>query len=156
MADNEGRCISCGFLAKRPMRSEYQGYSRIFEVDQAERAEPLLAFRASLEPGGSSGFPWDLFCLRQAADLSREIGPIGGDQLGTAGRAEAAKRVINKDRHCDKWFSYTVGLEPKDHYMELRTIQLERDRQEFQLRIVELERGIRQHQEESRAEQDAR
>jgi hypothetical protein len=40
--------------------------------------------------------------------------------------------------------------------MELRTRQLERDREEFQLRIFELEQGIRQDQATSRAAQATR
>src|SRR5713226_905758 len=99
MENPRGRCVSCGFLAKRAKR---QGYGRphagYHEVEQVDRENPLASF--DFVPGDTNAVQkGELACYRNAADLPSEI---RNDQ--------AAREAIRKHRSCIRWKTYEPGL----------------------------------------------
>jgi hypothetical protein len=120
----DGRCISCGFLAKRPRRGPGGRYPGVFELIEEERECPEAAF--SMVHPANVYVETDVVCFRRSADLPAEIRAAGGPTN------EAGRRVLGFDRRCTRWGSYTPGLDPRDHLMERRVRHLEQDRNAFQ------------------------
>jgi hypothetical protein len=113
MDDNRGRCVSCGFLARRPVRRDGLSYSGIAEVEVTERESPIIGLQAGKQP--ENVVVWDFICFRNVADLPAEI-----QGISTADRANAAGVAFHKDRRCASWFRYEMGFHPKENLMEQR------------------------------------
>jgi len=128
MPANEGRCVSCGFLAKFDLH--YSGPPPyIYEMPPKDRGtgeRSGIRLEAARE---ITGFPQ---CYVNAFDLWNEIRTAVQD-----GNNEfaAARQVFDSDRHCSKWHRYTQGYSPQEHLEELRVQELESKRQEFEHRM---------------------
>jgi hypothetical protein len=61
---------------------------------------------------------------------------------------EQIKALIQKDRKCDSWCKWQEGIEPKEHFEEVKAEQLEQDRRAFELKLFEMSQKV---QEDSRA-----
>jgi hypothetical protein len=107
-----------------------------FEVDQDERASPGMAFW--LTPTGDQGRHVDseLACYRAAFNLVRETEMAMPALLFN--REEAARQVLAKPRECNRWGEYQPGLDPHGHLMELKFIELEESRKNFQLQMAKM------------------
>jgi hypothetical protein len=127
-----GRCINCGFLAKRVL------------LDQRRRAITPSYHEVGWD-GREEGYVWECvqdpfvgpvgaepFCFTHAADLIPEIGSARGE-LGN--ELKAAQKVFAKDRHCNSWYRYNPGLSPKEHFEQMNMELLERSRREFEERL---------------------
>lgn len=127
MATLQGRCISCGFLAKH---AEPGGnYTTYFEVETAERTSGLVFSHVPDSYGGP--VKTTPICFRNACALGQEIVDDGRPAELDADR-DAARRVFLKDRHCDQWFQYTPGLSPQQHLGDLAMREQEERQYKFQ------------------------
>lgn len=126
---SEGRCISCGFLAKFDLH--YSGPPPyIYEMPPRDREtgeRSGLRLEAARE---ITGFPQ---CYVNASDIWKEIGTARRDR--NIDEFSATRQVLDQDRHCSKWYPYTQGYSPQEHLEEKRVLQLEKDRKEFEFRI---------------------
>ena len=113
------RCGDCGFLARRPMRSEEHTYTGIVEVDPAERENPAIGLRAR-HPQLNTVIAWDYICFRGVYDIPKEVQGITVAEQGVSILA-----VFNQARVCPAWSAYQMGLDPKEHLMEKRLLLLE-------------------------------
>lgn len=123
MAD-DGRCISCRFLAKFAIAPDPSGGKQPvehFEVDREDRAHPdrISAF---VTPGLTGRITEGIACHRGAADLAAEVKEVDAfpSVIGSAFR-----RVLNRDRNCPQWARYIPGFSPHEHLMELERRDLE-------------------------------
>jgi hypothetical protein len=154
-SEDKGRCVNCGFLAKRTRSdpSNRASTPKYYEVEsEARKNGEVWSYVQDSRIGPIGTEP---FCFRQAAQIADEIlsitGQFGSDRM-------AARDVFVKDRNCKSWYRYNPGLNPKDHFdqmnMELLEnarrdfeLRLEKDRKEFDLRLFEISQKI---QEDSR------
>jgi hypothetical protein len=68
-----------------------------------------------------------------------------GGLPGTTERArkdEAARRVLNRDRRCAKWYGYLHGLDPFETYRDLREREIEGERQRFERALAKFQGEI--------------
>ena len=126
------RCITCGFLAKRPGlidgRYRTPGF---FEVDTEDRTKPSTSTFTVLDPITQSAPTADIVCYRGAASLPDEVRARGSNLT----REEAFTRVITTERTCERWFEHTPGFDPKEHLAELRLQQGELARAALERRV---------------------
>ena len=103
------------------------------EAEQFFRDKPLASF--DFVPGeANAAHRGELSCFRSAADLQMEV----TDAVKAGGDADRAMcDTINKDRACDRWIQYKPGLDPRQHFFEKSTVDLEEDRRQFQLVLNE-------------------
>jgi F0F1-type ATP synthase membrane subunit c/vacuolar-type H+-ATPase subunit K len=137
------RCRSCGFLAKK--RDLWH------EVTDEERDLGDLH--------GSTGRSYEQeinlrpACFRHAFGLGQEwkdaVAAAEADIRWPALPAvfRAGRTILDRDRECQKWCPYTPGFSPKDHFEELRMMQLEEDRRKHNVELAQLraasdERGL--------------
>lgn len=129
--ENEGRCVSCGFL------------SRDTESHESGRPEVTSASRRTGR-FGSGWFP-EPMCSREVADLCSaalaEPTPQGSDTR-TCNPSQILA-VIRKDRKCPSWFQYEPLHSPKEHAEMQRMIEIEKMRQENARILAEMEREQR-------------
>jgi len=50
--------------------------------------------------------------------------------------------VFSKDRECEYWYPYTLGLTPKEHLEEVKMQLLENSRRDFELRLFKITEQI--------------
>lgn len=121
------QCSDCGFL-ERKVRYLGEG-PRHNEVSQNERDTGDVAGRYNGDDlDGIVG------CLRAVVDLRAEVEAActsaGAD--GEATRAAIALPVLNKPRACGKWTKYKPGFSPKEHLEEVRMLELEAHRRDWE------------------------
>jgi hypothetical protein len=127
-----GRCQTCGFLSKHAV----PGFKSLptptfYEIEMVERYFGLVFKHV---PDLSVGeVPTEPACFVSAIPRFYDaMSPYleRGDPL-----EDAAKHAFLEDRHCKEWFPYTQGRSPKEHLEELKMLQLEQRRQEFEERM---------------------
>ena len=116
MQDQTGRCVSCGYLAKRAYDrratfNETRFDREYLEVDPQEREQGEASWYSDPDQGNIQAAP---FCFRQVLYFDPSV----------------FKETILEDRHCVKWGSYTPGFSPREHYEEAQMLQLEQMRRE--------------------------
>jgi hypothetical protein len=121
----EGQCISCGFLGKRPVDEHI---AECFGITARERAEGNIGVD---EP---QFIPW---CFMGKYHLAREVNELGGDELAK----KKVSTIIQRHRECDRWYPAKEWLSPKEHYEQLKMMQVEQDRKQFEERMEEDRRG---------------
>ena len=126
---DEGRCISCGFLAKVCARPHVEGVFGHYEVSGDERQEPSTASSMALRAGTFvSGVRTDLVCFRQRSEF--------GDRLATGTLEQSLRNAEFRERlatrGCAEWIKYVPDFSPKDHMTEQRIRLLEDDRKSFE------------------------
>jgi hypothetical protein len=135
MPAQEGRCVSCGFLGKRPLPQAPGAprYPGIFEVFFDERSSPPSRTAFSIIHPANVQIATEVVCYRGVADLPSEVATV----RAPTGMEEAAAldRVLRNDRKCQQWSEHMRGLDPKEHLMERRLRDLEEDRKEFQIAL---------------------
>lgn len=141
---NEGRCVSCGFLAKYARTPDVLHVDLYLEVNLDQRQ------RGDLCAPISSGVRTAPVCLKHVIPLSSLVDhkakTLSGDlQL-------AAREIISEDRQCVRWYPYAPGFTPKEHAEQLAMQQLETDRRQFEKELFALSQKV---QEDSRAIADA-
>ena len=133
------RCITCGFLAKRPGlidgRYRTPGF---FEVDAEDRTRPNTSTFTTFDPITTSTPTADIVCYRGAASLPDEVRALGSNLT----REEAFTRVITTERTCERWFEHTPGFDPKEHLAELRLQQGELERVALEQRVNRINIGL--------------
>src|SRR5947199_9313659 len=111
------RCITCGFLAKRPGlidgRYRTPGF---FEVDAEDRTRPSTSTFTTLDPITTSTPTADIVCYRGAASLPDEIRA----QASNLTREEAFPSVITTQPRCERPCEHVHTLRPDEHSNELR------------------------------------
>ena len=133
-SENEGKCVSCGFLAL--FVADNRSQTQYFEFNAGRR----LSGRA--EKVSPTAFQGDVDCIvscyRTAANLYKECVDIGLKKP----TEEFLKvlEVINKDRNCDRWYEYIPGFSPKEHLEMLKSAELEESRRTFELQLFESNR----------------
>ena len=132
----EGRCISCGFVAKHSAPSVTT--RTYFEVELAERVSGSV-FAQHIEAYQKS-VPTAPICFRGAAALGDEVKAESAADPNVA-HTGAAVRILFKDRHCSQWFQYVPGLGPVEHLGGLAVQEAERRQQAFQKQL-EQERQV--------------
>ena len=140
---HEGMCSACGFLSKR---TESRGgvTQTYYETTHNERASAdLFTHSPDKFTGPVDSLP---FCFRNAASLTTELGQIStaNESLSTQ---QAMQRVIRKDRKCPKWYPYTPDYSPKEHLEEFKMLELERRREEHDLKLFEMAQDIQDRRE---------
>lgn len=163
MQTNEGergRCLTCGFLAKRTAVQDGSKSLPIYhEISRTERESGVELRAGYVRPLGDAfalggvGVSVKLACIRGAAELSRET------------PNEALRRV----RHCGSWYPYMPGFSPQQHLQDFRMQELERlrtqteearerDRREFEERLSarneELQRTLALRNEQIQIQRD--
>jgi hypothetical protein len=134
--EQQGRCVSCGFLG------EHAG-SEWYEATPESRSKwyPLSRRR----PDGGTLFV-EPGCIVAAADLSAEWrGLSKASPDGTIEQLVA--QVLEKDRRCPKWFPYQPGRTPQWHVERFHMLQLEETRQAHEQRLAEMEADSRRTSE---------
>ena len=53
-------------------------------------------------------------------------------------RVRKLVEMVRLDRHCEAWYPYRPGFDPKEHYEELQMQRLEQDRRAFEKSLSEL------------------
>lgn len=128
----EGRCLTCGFLSK------WEPAGSIFHIGMPDRLKGK-AYRHFLPQGEIVTLP---FCFRGAVAFETE------DELGLMAtrpaeeRDKAAADVFQRDRRCPKWYPYRPGFSPQAHLEELRMLELEQRRENFEQRMEAERRGF--------------
>src|SRR6266571_4253658 len=125
----DGRCASCGFLARR----SWTTVSASYEIELQER---LLIIGQVVEPlttGTSTKEEWtSVECYRKAALLSTEIDDLSSDGIDSR---QALRDVVYKDRQCPKWREHIDGLNPNERLKILLSEQSEESRQQFERQL---------------------
>ena len=139
---SKGLCGTCGFFSKRAAPVSPHGFrlhSGFYEVEPPDRKNPVAQF--SFVAGDSNALHIGEFaCFRHKANLSFEISEIASARQ--VSEDSAARETVWKDRSCEYWCAYEPGLAPGEHLMELKTLHLEQDRKEFQLKMLDLENRL--------------
>lgn len=133
-SDLEGRCISCGLLAKHS-----KALDEYYELPQHERLGADVNIFVHIKERRSNAPQVDIVCFVRAADLEAET-MIASKSCD----AEAAIKILRSERNCARWYPYTQGRSPKEHLEELNMQQLEQSRRDFELKLFELSRKIQE------------
>lgn len=141
----EGRCIGCGFLAKHATPGS--GDTTHFEAELDERVKGNLFRHMVRRTDGH--FVTVPLCFRNVHPIGVEIRDLARDQSGLS-PPEAAIQVIMKDRGCTKWYQYQPGRIPKEHLDELKLLEMEQRREDFERRLEEDRQAAAQEIEEDR------
>ena len=126
----KGKCISCGFLATRPITPTpaLLGYYEFTERDRQTGDVKLyveaVARRVDAMP----------VCFRHAANIEAEATQLCSTENNLTSY-DARVKSISGDRKCKDWYPYTPGIEPKDHLNKLEMERLEEQRRDFELRL---------------------
>jgi hypothetical protein len=129
-SEDKGRCINCGFLAKRtrPDPSRRASTPKYYEVEiEARNNGDVWSY---VQDSRLAAIGTEPFCFKQAAQITDEIHSIVGRNDRTA-----ARDVFAKDRNCKSWYRYNPGLSPKDHFDQMNMELLENSRREFEVRL---------------------
>ena len=144
----QGRCCSCGFLSRKldPYVKAVPDAAagvlpEYFEVPPEDRAtgdvsRPMAVpyFRSmATRPA----------CFRHVIDMPHQA------------PADTVLAFINLDRQCPKWWPYTPGMDPKEHFSELQVMRLEQERREFEQRMEADRRDFESKLDAASAERDA-
>jgi hypothetical protein len=149
-----GRCINCGFLDKMGFENRPpQAGSRLGDIEEVLAAHREHGSLFQLR----DGYPSVPHCYRGAVPLHVEFLVARFRILGQLSHApvdpEAADRqilrdeVLARDRGCPKWMPWTAHRSPHQHFEELKVLELERRREQFE-RQAELHRQDLEHQYE--------
>ena len=116
------KCVDCGYLSwNLPIKVEFH------EI-------PTLYRKAGLDPLATP----PVACFRGMTDFLSECyeedSGVFDDELAESQRRGVMRRVINKERNCNGFYSYSQGHSPKEH----RSIQRN---QEWQQRMATEQRG---------------
>lgn len=127
--DKNGRCISCGFLAKFDLH--YDGPPPyIYEMPGRDRISGEMSQIHLAKDHPVWGSP---FCYANADDLYIAIQKVK-QQHGQTNFGEV-HTFFDQDRQCNKWHPYTKGFSPQQHLEEVRMQELELKRQAFELKM---------------------
>ena len=147
------KCITCGFAAKRARIPIWpQANPSWFELPLEERQEGKILV-LSTGGGNSAADIYDIACFRGKKDLvflvresMAEADLLGGTptHIRESTRGLASKQVLEKTG-CDSWFQYEAGRTPQEHLSDLRWEQLEKQRQEFEIRLFEAEQRAQEN-----------
>jgi len=109
----DGSCLNCGFLAWAALRD-----------DSSSAREAPIAYRGNAHfPGG-----WPI-CFVHATSLADEMGKL--ECQGVPGD-QRLRQVIEAGRHCKGWHPWRPGFDPQWHVEDLRILQLEEGRRQFE------------------------
>ena len=139
----KGRCINCGFLAF----SQDVDLTSAREVSIRRRAYPHGS-----DPNRPDPLPGWWHCFIYAEDLIAEMGEL--EAQGVPGD-QRQRQIIEKDRNCQKFYTYVPGQPPPWHYQDRDMWQLEEMRKANALKIAELEQSSRDAQIEIMKAQQA-
>ena len=117
MEEDTGRCINCGFFGKRSLGEQIP---IVIEVTNPERTKG--------QPEPVAGRSTRVVCYRNKIQFTFQ--PPSHDP-------EKIKEEIQKARECQFWYSYEEGRSPEKHFEELRMLELERRREEFEHNMEE-------------------
>jgi hypothetical protein len=128
--DQTRRCVDCGLVGMRHVES-----GEFRELDEITR-----------ENGHPKG---RVACSAFAADLYAELQALGQDRVGVEGGNLRA--VLRKERDCDSFCKWNVGLSPRDHKQMIVEVEREKLRAEEKRRAeVAADLRLQQQREESR------
>jgi hypothetical protein len=135
-SEDKGRCINCGFLAKRPFPFSVlrrEPLSSFYEIPDSERESGRVW---SHNPGGNTAqIETEPVCFRFVADIQHEIDARPEAKLLIREDTIGARSVFAKDRSCQSWYRYMPGLSPRDHFDRLNMELLEQSRREWEMRL---------------------
>lgn len=127
--DSTGRCISCGFLAQWDAHQDGPP-PHFYEYPTKDREIPGYTVARIEKDWQINTFPR---CYFDCADLWKEIDALEREKSTT--RTLAMAKVFDTDRQCKKWHTYTPGFSPQEHWEEVRMLELELKRQEFEKKM---------------------
>lgn len=128
-----GNCINCGYLFQhsRTQEGEHEFKARQREYGQLPSQNTLR-------------------CFRHAADLTEEVKAaeveVSQEEAwtpehdGDDRRATAVRRVIQKDRNCDRFYAWVEHFGPKWHYEDWRMRDLEEMRASNRMEIANMQK----------------
>lgn len=141
--DREGKCISCGFLAK--FDAHYEGPPPyIYEMPPRGRDTGEVSGIRLWANREILGFPQ---CYANVANLWGEID--SATRAGGMDRFAAAREVFSKERHCAKWHQYTPGFSPQQHLEEERMLELELKRQQFEKQMADDQKASNRYRKQA-------
>lgn len=79
-------------------------------------------------------------CFKRAADLRREIGDV--TEANDIAKQQSTLQVIQKDRACKDWYTYSEDFNLKEHAEEQMRQDLARELENSRLRSQSFERKI--------------
>jgi hypothetical protein len=120
----EGKCITCGFLGKRDDRPSM---AICYEASSFDR----LTGDFTCYSGTVNTFATCIWCFVGEALFHQEMTKDGV----TDTNYDRVHELIKKDRNCKSWYKWKEFRTPKEHYEELKMMQLEQSRKDFELRI---------------------
>ena len=126
---DEGKCGTCGFLAKHSRAGFGSPSPTFYEITTEERRNTELFF-TRWEIRGPS-ISTDLACFRGLADLRSEY----SREQDTSARNAKATQALTRDRQCKGWYPYKTGFNPMDHYSWYQEQEREKDRRAFEERL---------------------
>jgi hypothetical protein len=111
----------------------HEGY---YEADTVFRRNPSESF--DFVPGESNtANKGEISCYRQAANLPGEISAVREAKRISA--VDPAQEVIDRSRHCSKFFLYEPGIDPPGHLVEEKATALEDDRRRFEKTLADFQ-----------------
>jgi hypothetical protein len=129
---DKGRCVNCGFLAKRTRRDQVNRASTPMYYEVEDHARESGEVSSYLQNPIAGPIGTEAFCFRNAADIKGEIDARfkeGDDDK------RITLAVFEEDRKCTSWYRYNPGLSPKDHFDIMNMELLEKSRREWEMRL---------------------
>jgi hypothetical protein len=166
-AEDTGKCVTCGFAAKRRIDASSREYYEIskYERESQLRLMPVIVPAAGIPANRPA--PVYLVCIRAVHDFPAIIlQAVSGATANNQNQRirEVTEEELRNDRHCPAWYPYMPGLGPYEHLIEFRLQELkalwekneleresarrafeerlERDRRHFDLKLVLFGLGI--------------
>jgi len=129
----KGRCISCGYLCKRiDLLTD-----TVYEASVEDRSYGNLLSHPE------SPRKTRIWCFVCKEPLYEEFKRLTELYAKTHDNAEISWEIITRDIGCSEWYAYQPFRSPKEHFEEFKMLDLERRREEFELKLEEINRQER-------------
>ncbi len=138
-----GSCVSCGFLSKWSQGGPGAG---CYELDWTGRLDGKAYSHYLIFQGEIITIP---FCFQRVVNFE-DAHEVGLQTPLLEERERATAEVFQRNRQCPKWHPYRPGLDPKEHLRELRMLEQEQRREEFEQKMEQDRRAFEERMEKER------
>lgn len=135
---HRGKCISCGFLAKRTLGGFGHPPPTDYEATRPERRNTAYYF---VRWENNMQRTVEFACFRDLADLSYQF-RHEPDQVM---RTTLIMNALEDDRQCTAWYPYKPGFSPARHFEWYQEEERERRREEFEKWMENGRQDFEQH-----------
>jgi hypothetical protein len=114
----QGRCINCGFLCKRSIDSTKPGcYTATTENRTTGTLTDYIGVYKTIP-----------CCFRNQFNIYSVLDTDSYTPI----QSEKVFEFINESKNCQYWYPFTEFVSPNEHFEELKMMQLEQQRKEFE------------------------